>query len=265
MSIPLFSASHAAQWDVLSTSGPANRRPSTAPWPQVDHDHDMWHWHPSQWPLMLERTASSSTSSSSTSTSTHASTTGTKTLLLSSRVRSGAKPRHNLYTPENLAESEVDEDAAGDAAGIGLRPAGFFPDEPKGGRGRVGDDRSTRRRSTLQPMESTANRKPRSHSTRLGVYALEHKDTGRKKKMAVKTYTWVSLWFLLTVPIIIWDASYCFMRYVDARTDDVLLTWHPGRARWQEAISTGYGRATRYTKRSTMQVSNSLLLHHLVN
>ncbi|KAF8871689.1 hypothetical protein BD779DRAFT_1575392 [Infundibulicybe gibba] len=26
-----------------------------------------------------------------------------------------------------------------------------------------------------------------------------------------KTYTWISLWFLLTVPIIAWDVGYCFM------------------------------------------------------
>lgn len=31
--------------------------------------------------------------------------------------------------------------------------------------------------------------------------------------MAPNTYTWISAWFLLTTPIIIWDASYCLMRY----------------------------------------------------
>ena len=30
--------------------------------------------------------------------------------------------------------------------------------------------------------------------------------------MAPKTHAWVSLWFLLTAPVIFWDASYCFMR-----------------------------------------------------
>jgi len=32
--------------------------------------------------------------------------------------------------------------------------------------------------------------------------------------MAVKTYTWITLWFVLTAPVIFWDAGYCFMRYV---------------------------------------------------
>ncbi|KAI9567827.1 hypothetical protein HD554DRAFT_2205259 [Boletus coccyginus] len=30
--------------------------------------------------------------------------------------------------------------------------------------------------------------------------------------MAVKTYTWITLWFVLTAPVILWDATYCFMR-----------------------------------------------------
>ncbi|KAJ7267238.1 hypothetical protein C8J57DRAFT_1717650 [Mycena rebaudengoi] len=30
--------------------------------------------------------------------------------------------------------------------------------------------------------------------------------------MPVKTYTWISLWFLATAPIIAWDIGYCFMR-----------------------------------------------------
>lgn len=32
--------------------------------------------------------------------------------------------------------------------------------------------------------------------------------------MAPKAHTWITLWFLLTAPVILWDASYCFMRYV---------------------------------------------------
>ena len=30
----------------------------------------------------------------------------------------------------------------------------------------------------------------------------------------VKTYTWITLWFLLTAPVILWNTAYCFMRYV---------------------------------------------------
>ena len=32
--------------------------------------------------------------------------------------------------------------------------------------------------------------------------------------MALKTYTWITLWFLLTAPVIMWDVSYCLLRYV---------------------------------------------------
>ena len=31
--------------------------------------------------------------------------------------------------------------------------------------------------------------------------------------MAPNTYTWISAWFILTTPVIIWDAFYCLMRY----------------------------------------------------
>jgi len=30
--------------------------------------------------------------------------------------------------------------------------------------------------------------------------------------MAPKTYTWISLWFLFTAPLMLWDAGYCLMR-----------------------------------------------------
>ena len=39
--------------------------------------------------------------------------------------------------------------------------------------------------------------------------------------MAVKTHSWISLWFLLTVPVIAWDVGYCMMRLVIAIYTDV--------------------------------------------
>ena len=36
--------------------------------------------------------------------------------------------------------------------------------------------------------------------------------------MAVKTHSWISLWFLLTVPVIAWDVGYCMMRLVTIKT-----------------------------------------------
>lgn len=30
----------------------------------------------------------------------------------------------------------------------------------------------------------------------------------------VKAHTWISLWFLVTTPIILWDVGFCFMRFV---------------------------------------------------
>lgn len=61
-----------------------------------------------------------------------------------------------------------------------------------------------------------------------------------QSSMPVKTYTWVSLWFLLTAPvspcsslfflefsilqIIAWDVGYCFMRCVFLRCTNTVLT-----------------------------------------
>ncbi|KAL4063754.1 hypothetical protein J3A83DRAFT_4361873 [Scleroderma citrinum] len=43
--------------------------------------------------------------------------------------------------------------------------------------------------------------------------------------MATKTYTWISLWFLITAPIIFWDASYCFMRPRSMAGGDLHWIW----------------------------------------
>lgn len=37
--------------------------------------------------------------------------------------------------------------------------------------------------------------------------------TSEQNTMAPKAHTWITLWFLLTAPVILWDASYCFMRF----------------------------------------------------
>ncbi|KAA1466877.1 hypothetical protein DENSPDRAFT_812247 [Dentipellis sp. KUC8613] len=45
--------------------------------------------------------------------------------------------------------------------------------------------------------------------------------------MAPKTYTWVSLWFLLTTPVILWDAGYCFFRPRSMVGGDLHWIWQP--------------------------------------
>ncbi|KAF8198350.1 hypothetical protein K438DRAFT_1824243 [Mycena galopus ATCC 62051] len=45
--------------------------------------------------------------------------------------------------------------------------------------------------------------------------------------MSVKTYSWVSLWFLLTAPIIAWDVGYCFMRPRSMEGGDLHWIWAP--------------------------------------
>ncbi|KAI9509906.1 hypothetical protein F5148DRAFT_1275021 [Russula earlei] len=45
--------------------------------------------------------------------------------------------------------------------------------------------------------------------------------------MAPNTYTWVSAWFLLSAPVIIWDASYCLMRPRSMIGGDLHWIWKP--------------------------------------
>ncbi|KAN0082808.1 hypothetical protein V8E55_008603 [Tylopilus felleus] len=45
--------------------------------------------------------------------------------------------------------------------------------------------------------------------------------------MAVKTHTWITLWFVLTAPVILWDAMYCFMRPRSMVGGDLHWIWEP--------------------------------------
>jgi len=45
--------------------------------------------------------------------------------------------------------------------------------------------------------------------------------------MAVKTHRWISLWFLLTVPVIAWDVGYCMMRPRSMKGGDLHWIWKP--------------------------------------
>lgn len=46
-------------------------------------------------------------------------------------------------------------------------------------------------------------------------------------RMAVKTHTWVTLWFVLTAPVIFWDVGYCFMRPRSMLGGDLHWIWKP--------------------------------------
>ncbi|KZP32137.1 hypothetical protein FIBSPDRAFT_849119 [Athelia psychrophila] len=44
---------------------------------------------------------------------------------------------------------------------------------------------------------------------------------------SVKTHSWISLWFAVTVPVILWDASYLFMRPRSMVGGDLHWIWKP--------------------------------------
>ncbi|KAK0470137.1 uncharacterized protein EV420DRAFT_91975 [Desarmillaria tabescens] len=43
--------------------------------------------------------------------------------------------------------------------------------------------------------------------------------------MAPKVYTWITLWFMLTAPLMIWDAGYCLMRPRSMVGGDLHWAW----------------------------------------
>ncbi|KAH9964869.1 hypothetical protein BC827DRAFT_1185639 [Russula dissimulans] len=45
--------------------------------------------------------------------------------------------------------------------------------------------------------------------------------------MAPNTYTWISAWFILTAPVVIWDAFYCLMRPRSMVGGDLHWIWEP--------------------------------------
>ncbi|KAI0053519.1 hypothetical protein FA95DRAFT_1552589 [Auriscalpium vulgare] len=45
--------------------------------------------------------------------------------------------------------------------------------------------------------------------------------------MAPNTYTWISAWFIITTPIIIWDAGYCLLRPRSMVGGDLHWLWKP--------------------------------------
>jgi hypothetical protein len=73
--------------------------------------------------------------------------------------------------------------------------------------------------------------------------------------MAPKTYTWISLWFLITAPVIAWDVGYCFMR---PRSFEVRTFIIKPNAEWlnaelarvlcREETCIGYGHRIRFTR-----------------
>ncbi|EIN05605.1 hypothetical protein PUNSTDRAFT_74769 [Punctularia strigosozonata HHB-11173 SS5] len=45
--------------------------------------------------------------------------------------------------------------------------------------------------------------------------------------MAPRTHWWISFWFIATVPVIFWDAGYCFMRPRSMKGGDLHWIWKP--------------------------------------
>jgi len=57
--------------------------------------------------------------------------------------------------------------------------------------------------------------------------------------MAPKTYTWITLWILITAPMMLWDAGYCLMRPRSMVGGDLHWFWKPYE--YYEKVDYVYG------------------------
>lgn len=58
-------------------------------------------------------------------------------------------------------------------------------------------------------------------------------------QMAPKSYTWITIWFLITAPLMLWDAGYCLMRPRSMVGGDLHWIWKPYEA--YEKVDYVYG------------------------
>ncbi|TFK68073.1 hypothetical protein BDN72DRAFT_842290 [Pluteus cervinus] len=88
--------------------------------------------------------------------------------------------------------------------------------------------------------------------------------------MAVlKTRTWISLWFLLTTPVILWDVGYCFMRPRSMKGGDLHWIWAP-YALYQEvyglpAFNSGDGFTNAQSFMNVLETALNLLYLYLAH
>ena len=66
--------------------------------------------------------------------------------------------------------------------------------------------------SAFSPLARAISRVSRSKRSNRSGSTSNSSTSSTVSTMAPKTHTWISLWFLLSAPVIFWDAFYCFMR-----------------------------------------------------
>ncbi|KAL1941661.1 hypothetical protein VTO73DRAFT_7100 [Trametes versicolor] len=119
-----------------------------------------------------------------------------------------------LEAPSTATSSTIDEQESGEEGEDDERQQEDRCEEEAGAPG--AEDRA----SPHSPMARWARMIP-SHATRLA------QAISRRTTMAVKTHVWVSLWFALTIPVIFWDAGYCFLRPRSMVGGDLHWIWKP--------------------------------------
>ncbi|KAK7023141.1 hypothetical protein R3P38DRAFT_2957741 [Favolaschia claudopus] len=81
------------------------------------------------------------------------------------------------------------------------------------------------------PLIDTREKTAKSISPEVEPHFLVHpapaSPHSTTRTMTVKTYSWISLWFLITAPVIAWDVGYCFMRPRSMEGGDLHWLWSP--------------------------------------
>ncbi|KAJ8082775.1 hypothetical protein PM082_008631 [Marasmius tenuissimus] len=77
------------------------------------------------------------------------------------------------------------------------------------------------------PSSRDRDRTCKSKRTRTRKSPIARQNQAQICNMAPKTYTWISWWFLITIPVIFWDVGYCFMRPRSFEGGDLHWYWTP--------------------------------------
>lgn len=232
MGVPLFSASHVDQWEALSSS-PALYPDSLSSLSVNDHE---WHWHPSKWPL-LRRTPSGNSTPGNNDHASYSTAIRPKTLLLSSDWLGKSQPRAGSRQAwsESIAavENHVGETSnPEDRRFRSEEKRQKFEFELAGKPSNVDEDNrycccagnvDSRGVVACQYCWSNAGA---NGNTAVSIL-LSDRRADKTHRMAVKTHVWISLWFLLTAPVIFWDVFYCFMRPRSMAGGDLHWIWEP--------------------------------------
>ncbi|KNZ71260.1 hypothetical protein J132_00097 [Termitomyces sp. J132] len=87
--------------------------------------------------------------------------------------------------------------------------------------------------------------------------------------MAPKNYIWITIWFALTAPLMLWDAGYCLMRPRSMVGGDLHWIWKPyelyEKVYGVQAYENGEGFAGAAAVLNVLEITMNLIYLYLVH